>query len=116
MSFLHVYHHATTCASQKCFGLVEDNVSACLLTMDQVSMNAICEWRRFFPVWWAVVRFGPSGEAWFCCALNSAIHVFMCGNSLVYALFVVRDRFDDVLPERQRSSLAALQQLLRAAL
>ena len=30
------------------------------------------------PCRYAVVRFGPSGEAWFCCALNSAIHVFMC--------------------------------------
>eukprot|EP00208_Stichococcus_sp_RCC1054_P003167 CAMPEP_0206135196 /NCGR_PEP_ID=MMETSP1473-20131121/528_1 /ASSEMBLY_ACC=CAM_ASM_001109 /TAXON_ID=1461547 /ORGANISM="Stichococcus sp, Strain RCC1054" /LENGTH=286 /DNA_ID=CAMNT_0053526959 /DNA_START=137 /DNA_END=997 /DNA_ORIENTATION=- len=45
ISFLHVYHHATT----------------------------------FAPVWWAVVRYGPGGEAWFCCALNSAIHVLMYG-------------------------------------
>ncbi|KAK9820370.1 hypothetical protein WJX72_009566 [[Myrmecia] bisecta] len=45
VSFLHVYHHATT----------------------------------FFPVWWAVVKYGPGGEAWFCCALNSLIHVGMYG-------------------------------------
>ncbi|XRB06773.1 very long chain fatty acids elongation protein 4 [Pycnococcus provasolii] len=45
ISFLHVYHHATT----------------------------------FFPVWWAVVTYGPGGEAWFCCFLNSLVHVFMYG-------------------------------------
>jgi len=45
ISFLHVYHHATT----------------------------------FFPVWWAVVKYGPGGEAWFCCFLNSLVHVFMYG-------------------------------------
>jgi GNS1/SUR4 family len=28
-------------------------------------------------VWYSVIRFGPGGEAWFCCALNSAIHVLM---------------------------------------
>ena len=43
ISFLHVYHHATT----------------------------------FFPVWWAVVKYGPGGEAWFCCFLNSLVHVFV---------------------------------------
>jgi hypothetical protein len=43
ISFLHVYHHATT----------------------------------FFPVWWANVKFGPGGEAYFCCAFNSFIHVLM---------------------------------------
>lgn len=45
ISFLHVYHHATT----------------------------------FFPVWWSVIRYGPGGESWFCCALNSFIHVMMYG-------------------------------------
>eukprot|EP00873_Tetraselmis_striata_P045264 jgi/Tetstr1/465528/TSEL_010197.t1 len=45
VSFLHVYHHATT----------------------------------FFPVWFLVVKYGPGGEAYFCCALNSFIHVFMYG-------------------------------------
>ena len=45
VSFLHVYHHATT----------------------------------FFPVWFCVVRYGPGGEAWFCCFLNSLVHVFMYG-------------------------------------
>jgi hypothetical protein len=53
ISFLHVYHHATT----------------------------------FFPVWWAVVKFGPGGEAWFCCMLNSLIHVLMCALP-VNAIFV----------------------------
>lgn len=45
VSFLHVYHHATT----------------------------------FFPVWFCVVTYGPGGEAWFCCFLNSLVHVFMYG-------------------------------------
>ena len=45
ISFLHVYHHATT----------------------------------FFPVWWAVMAFGLGGEAWFCCFLNSLVHVAMYG-------------------------------------
>lgn len=43
ISFLHVYHHATT----------------------------------FFPVWWSVIKYGPGGAAYFCCALNSFIHVGM---------------------------------------
>lgn len=43
ISFLHVYHHATT----------------------------------FYPVWWGVVRYGPGGAAWLCCAYNSSIHVGM---------------------------------------
>eukprot|EP00232_Nephroselmis_pyriformis_P017815 CAMPEP_0182884650 /NCGR_PEP_ID=MMETSP0034_2-20130328/19129_1 /TAXON_ID=156128 /ORGANISM="Nephroselmis pyriformis, Strain CCMP717" /LENGTH=274 /DNA_ID=CAMNT_0025017865 /DNA_START=8 /DNA_END=829 /DNA_ORIENTATION=- len=33
----------------------------------------------FFPVWFAVVKYGPGGEAWFCCFLNSLVHVFMYG-------------------------------------
>jgi hypothetical protein len=45
ISFLHVYHHATT----------------------------------FFPVWWAVMKYAPGGDAWFCCFLNSSIHVMMYG-------------------------------------
>lgn len=45
ISFLHVYHHATT----------------------------------FFPVWFLNVRYGPGGDAYFCCFLNSLIHVFMYG-------------------------------------
>ena len=45
VSFLHVYHHATT----------------------------------FFPVWWANVKYGPGGDAYFCCFLNSFIHVLMYG-------------------------------------
>eukprot|EP00892_Ulva_mutabilis_P004697 jgi/Ulvmu1/259/UM001_0263.1 len=45
ISFLHVYHHATT----------------------------------FFPVWWAVMKYAPGGDAWFCCFLNSSIHVLMYG-------------------------------------
>ncbi|GMH41441.1 hypothetical protein BSKO_09351 [Bryopsis sp. KO-2023] len=45
ISFLHVYHHATT----------------------------------FFPVWWSVIAYGAGGETWFCCALNSFIHVMMYG-------------------------------------
>ena len=45
ITFLHVYHHATT----------------------------------FFPVWWAVMKYAPGGDAWFCCFLNSAIHVIMYG-------------------------------------
>ncbi|KAK3245348.1 hypothetical protein CYMTET_45078 [Cymbomonas tetramitiformis] len=45
VSFLHVYHHATT----------------------------------FFPVWYGNVRYGPGGEAYYCCALNSFVHVFMYG-------------------------------------
>ena len=43
ITFLHVYHHATT----------------------------------FFPVWWSVIKYGPGGAAYFCCALNSFIHVGM---------------------------------------
>lgn len=45
ISFLHVYHHATT----------------------------------FFPVWFAVMKYAPGGDAWFCCFLNSSIHVLMYG-------------------------------------
>lgn len=45
ITFLHVYHHATT----------------------------------FFPVWWSVVKYGPGGEPYFCCALNSFIHILMYG-------------------------------------
>jgi len=45
VSFLHVYHHATT----------------------------------FFPVWFLVVKYGPGGEAYYCCFLNSFIHVLMYG-------------------------------------
>ena len=44
ITFLHVYHHATT----------------------------------FFPVWWLVMLYGPGGAAYFCCALNSFIHIWMC--------------------------------------
>ena len=33
----------------------------------------------FFPVWWAVMKYGPGGDAWFCCFLNSSIHVLMYG-------------------------------------
>lgn len=60
VSFLHVYHHATT----------------------------------FYPVWWAVVRYGPGGAAWLCCALNSSIHVLMYGyylaSTLGYRLSVLK--------------------------
>lgn len=45
ISFLHVYHHATT----------------------------------FFPVWALNVHYGPGGEAYYCCALNSFVHVVMYG-------------------------------------
>ncbi len=31
----------------------------------------------FFPVGWAAVKFSPGGDGWFCCALNSLVHVFM---------------------------------------
>jgi hypothetical protein len=44
ISFLHVYHHATT----------------------------------FFPAWWLNIMFSPGGDAYFCCAVNSFIHVLMC--------------------------------------
>jgi hypothetical protein len=37
-------------------------------------------------VWWAVVKYGPGGEAWFCCTLNSLIHVFMYGYYLAASL------------------------------
>lgn len=30
-----------------------------------------------------VIRYGPGGEAWFCCFLNSLIHVFMYGYYLL---------------------------------
>ncbi|KAK9838521.1 hypothetical protein WJX81_004941 [Elliptochloris bilobata] len=40
----------------------------------------------FFPVWWAVISFGPGGEAWFCAFLNSLIHVFMYGYYLAASL------------------------------
>jgi hypothetical protein len=33
----------------------------------------------FFPVWYAVMRYAPGGDAWFCCFLNSSIHVLMYG-------------------------------------
>jgi len=33
----------------------------------------------FFPVWFLNVRYGPGGDAYFCCFLNSLIHVFMYG-------------------------------------
>lgn len=45
ISFLHVYHHATT----------------------------------FFPVWALNVHYGPGGETYYCCALNSFVHVVMYG-------------------------------------
>jgi hypothetical protein len=53
ISFLHVYHHATT----------------------------------FAPVWYHVVKYHAGGEAWVCCALNSAIHVLMYSYYLLSALY-----------------------------
>lgn len=31
----------------------------------------------FFPVWYLNIKYGPGGDAWFCCFLNSFVHVLM---------------------------------------
>lgn len=54
VTFLHVYHHATT----------------------------------FFPVWYWTVKYGPGGAPWFCCMLNSSVHVVMYSYYLATSLGV----------------------------
>lgn len=54
VTFLHVYHHATT----------------------------------FFPVWYWTVKYGPGGAPWFCCMLNSTVHVVMYSYYLATSLGV----------------------------
>eukprot|EP00899_Mesostigma_viride_P018178 jgi/Mesvir1/26361/Mv16072-RA.1 len=40
----------------------------------------------FFPVWYLNVRYGPGGEAWFVCFLNSLVHVFMYAHYFLSSL------------------------------
>ncbi|KAK9808113.1 hypothetical protein WJX73_007786 [Symbiochloris irregularis] len=40
----------------------------------------------FFPCVWAMVNFGPGGDGYFICALNSFVHVLMYGYYLVTCL------------------------------
>lgn len=50
--------------------------SALHLPLEVEPLSLLCS---FFPVWWQVVKYHAGGEAWFCCALNSFIHVLMYG-------------------------------------
>lgn len=40
----------------------------------------------FFPVWYWNVTYAPGGDAWFCCFLNSLVHVFMYSHYLISGL------------------------------
>jgi hypothetical protein len=88
--------HGTTSCADTTLSCVRTTLSCVLATVwgDKLPIEALAvsgpirryDWlwcavyhhaTTFAPVWWAVVRYGPGGEAYFCCALNSAIHVLM---------------------------------------
>ena len=41
-----------------------------------------------YVIWWAVSRFGPGGDAYYCVILNSFVHVVMYGYYLSVSLGV----------------------------
>eukprot|EP00210_Caulerpa_lentillifera_P005371 g5133.t1 len=63
ITFLHVYHHATT----------------------------------FFPIWWSVIVYGPGGAAYFCCAMNSFVHIWMYAYYLLSGLGVKLRAFKPII-------------------
>ena len=82
-----VYHHMSTffphVVQSFCVLVLSDRfchcivLSLCVQSCVSASSSLKQSLRFCCSVWYSVIRFGPGGEAWFCCALNSAIHVLM---------------------------------------
>jgi elongation of very long chain fatty acids protein 4 len=80
VSFLHVYHHASgkplaprveACSA---FARSADFNRSPLLTTARANL---CAFAVIFPTWYFNVLYYPGAEAWFCCFLNSLVHVVM---------------------------------------
>jgi elongation of very long chain fatty acids protein 4 len=63
----------------KAYEFVDTFIMVARKNYHQISFLHVYHHVITFPMWWAIVRYGPGGDAYFCCFLNSFIHVLMYG-------------------------------------
>jgi hypothetical protein len=61
---------AAVCPNYQVFMALKNNYR-------QISFLHVYHHSSVFMFWWAVVYYGPGGDSYFSCLLNSGIHVFM---------------------------------------